>query len=276
MLKKTIITALSVALASGLLFGTSAVSYMKTAYRGVTNSVEQSVPIEFQIERASNMVADLAPEIRHSMHVIAKEEIELDQLAEQIQRAEANAEKSKSEIMRLQSDLQDDKNVFQYASRTYTRDEVTTDLSRRFTRHKVNDETLAHLQGMRDARSKNLEAARQKLTAMISAQKKLETDITNLEAKRKLVEVAQASSDVVFDDSQLARAKGLINDIRTRLDVAAKLANADTNYAGEIPLDEVDSKNVSEQVAAYFGGESPSEESKSSDGKVLTASIELE
>ena len=49
---------------------------------------------------------------------------------------------------------------------------------------------------MRDAREKNLDAAQQKLAAMINARRKLEVDIQNLEAKRKLVEVAQASSDI--------------------------------------------------------------------------------
>ena len=72
---------------------------------------------------------------------------------------------------------------------------------------------------------------------MINARRKLEVDVQNLEAKRKLVEVAQASSDYVFDDSQLARAKELINDIRTRLDVAAKLANADVNVANGNPVE---------------------------------------
>ena len=103
------------------------------------------------------------------------------------------------------------------------------DLARRFNRFKVADDTLASMKQMRDAREKNLDAAQQKLAAMINARRKLEVDVQNLEAKRKLVEVAQASSDYVFDDSQLARCKELINDIRTRLDVAAKLANADVN-----------------------------------------------
>jgi hypothetical protein len=92
---------------------------------------------------------------------------------------------------------------------------------------------------------------------MINARRKLEVDVQNLEAKRKLVEVAQASSDYVFDDSQLARAKELINDIRTQLDVAAKLANADVNIEVEIPLDETAPSDITEQVADYFrpGGE---------------------
>ncbi|MEM8865166.1 MAG: hypothetical protein AAGF31_06415 [Planctomycetota bacterium] len=252
MIKKTLITTLSVTLAAGLLFGSNALSYLKTACGRVSQAAEDSVPVEFQIDRARQMVADLAPEVRNSMHVIAKEEIALQNLNEQITKAEAKTEKSRDEILRLQSDLSDGRQVFRYAGHSYSRDEVTEDLSRRFNRFKVTDETLAHLKSMRDARAKNLDAARQKLTAMVSAQKKLETDITNLEAKRKLVEVAQASSDVIFDDSQLARAKELITDIRTKLDVAAKLASADVDVHAEIPLDAAQSEDVTEQVAAYF------------------------
>ncbi|MEM6655410.1 MAG: hypothetical protein AAF596_06375 [Planctomycetota bacterium] len=253
MLKKIVVTSVSLALVSGFLFGTDAGSYLSTACRQVTGSVKDSVPVEFQIERAREMVDNLSPEIKRSMHVIAKEEIAVDNLNSQINKNEAKAEKSQRDILRLQSDLTSGKNVFRYAGHSYSRDEVQSDLSRRFSRHQVADETLDHLRQMRDARAKNLDAARQKLTAMISAQKKLETDIANLEAKRRLVEVAQASSDVVLDDSQLARTKQLITDIRSRLDVAAKLAHADTSYQSEIPLDEADSEHVTDRVAAYFG-----------------------
>ena len=189
------------------------------------------MPVDFQIDRAKQMVRDLDPEIRRSMHVIAKEEVALEQLNQQIAGNQDKADKDKKDILRLQADLGQNKNVYHYASRTYTSDEVKQDLSRRFSRFKVADDTLASMKQMRDAREKNLDAAQQKLSAMINARRKLEVDVQNLEAKRKLVEVAQASSEYVFDDSQLARAKELITDIRTRLDVAAKLANADVNVA---------------------------------------------
>ena len=132
------------------------------------------------------------------------------------------------------------------------------------------DDTLASMKQMRDAREKNLDAAQQKLAAMINARRKLEVDVQNLEAKRKLVEVAQASSEYVFDDSQLARAKELISDIRTRLDVAAKLANADVNVEVEIPLDEATPADITDQVTEYFklGGEDEPE--------VVTASLTRE
>jgi hypothetical protein len=253
MIKKVLLLTVAVTLATGLLFGRNAASYIKTAYHRVTSGVEGSVPVEFQIDRARQMVRDLEPEIRRSMHVIAKEEVALEQLNQQVNTAESQTEKDKREIIRLQADLGQNKDIYRYASRSYTASEVKDDLSRRFNRFKVSDDTLASMKKMRDAREKNLDAAQQKLAAMINARRKLEIDIQNLEAKRKLVEVAQASSDYVFDDSQLARAKELIGEIRTRLDVAAKLANADVSVETEIPLDESTPSDITEQVAEYFG-----------------------
>jgi hypothetical protein len=252
MIKKALFTVVCLGLTTVVLFGRDAASYVGTTYNRLTSSVKDSVPVEFQIDRARGMVQDLEPEIRRSMHVIAKEEVALEQLNAQIGNSEQKAEKDKGEILRLQADLGQNKDVYHYASRTYTPDQVKQDLSRRFTRFKVTDETLVNLKSMRDARQRNLDAAQQKLAAMINARRKLEVDVQNLEAKHKLVEVAQASSEYVFDDSQLARAKELITDIRTQLDVAAKLANADVNVEVEIPLDETSPSDITDQVAEYF------------------------
>jgi len=252
MFKKALLTVIALGLTTVVLFGRDAASYVGTTYHRLTSSVKEAVPIEFQIDRARAMVRDLEPEIRRSMHVIAKEEVALEQLGAQIGSSEQKAEKDKGEILRLQADLGQNKDVYRYASRTYSPDQVKQDLSRRFCRFKVTDETLANLKSMRDARQRNLDAAQQKLSAMINARRKLEVDVQNLEAKSKLVEVAQASSDYVFDDSQLARAKELITDIRTQLDVAAKLANADVNVEVEIPLDETSPSDITDQVAEYF------------------------
>jgi hypothetical protein len=253
MIKKALLTVIALGLTTVVLFGRDATSYVATTYHRLTSSVKDSVPIEFQIDRARAMVRDLEPEIRRSMHVIAKEEVALEQLNAQIGTSAEKAEKDKGEILRLQADLGQNRDVYHYASRTYTPDQVKQDLSRRFCRFKVTDETLANLKSMRDARERNLDAAQQKLAAMINARRKLEVDVENLEAKSKLVEVAEASSDYVFDDSQLARAKQLITDIRTQLDVAAKLANADVNIEVEIPLDETSPSDITDQVAEYFG-----------------------
>jgi hypothetical protein len=253
MIKKLVVSAVAIVLLGGFIAKSSMCSYVTTSYRRAADTVENSVPLEFQIDRARNMVKDLEPEIRRSMHVIAKEEVEVAELDKRLETAAANAEKDKSEIMRLQSDLKSGKSVFRYAGHSYSEGEVKDDLARRFNRFKTVDGTIESMEQMRNARQRNLDAARQKLTAMMAAQRQLQVDVENLEAKLKLVEVAEASSDFQFDDSHLAQAKQLITDIRTRLDVASKLANADTNFQEEIPLDETNAEDVTEQVAEYFG-----------------------
>lgn len=267
MIRKLVILGL-VVVGGGALFAKSNLgSYLTTSYRRVAGSVEESVPMEFQIDRARNMVRDLEPEIRRSMHIIAKEEVEVASLDERLKVADEKAEKDKSEILRLQADLKSGDTVFHYAGHRYSEGEVKQDLSRRFNRFKTADATLESMRQMRDARQRNLDAARQKLTAMMSAQRQLQVEVENLEAKLKLVEVAEASSDFQFDDSQLARAKQLISDVRTRLDVAAKLANADENFHDEILLEEANAEDVTEQVAEYFGPEAKGE------AKVATVSF---
>jgi hypothetical protein len=267
MLKKLVVVTVVVVVLGGIFAKSNLGSYVSTSYRRVSNSVEESVPMEFQIDRARNMVRDLEPEIRRSMHVIAKEEVEVAELDKRLEQANANAEKDKTEIMRLQADLKSGGSVFRYAGHSYTSGEVKEDLARRFNRFKTVDGTRESMAQMRDARQRNLDAARQKLAAMMAAQRQLQVDVENLEAKLKLVQVAEASSDFQFDDSQLARAKQLMTDIRTRLDVAAKLANADTNFQKEIPLDETHAEDVTEQVADYFGLDK-------GEAKIATASFE--
>lgn len=259
MCKKMILSVLVVGGAAVMLLGSNIGSYVTTSYDRAAQTVEDSVPIEFQIDRARKMVRDLEPEIRRSMHVIAKEEVEVEQLNNKIESAETKAGKDKSEIMRLQSDLQTGKSVFRYAGHSYSEAEVKQDLARRFARYKTSDATMASLKDMREARQRNLDAARQKLATMMSSQRQLLVEVENLEAKLKLVEVAQASSDLHLDDSQLARAKGLMNDIRARLDVAAKLADADTNFHDEIPLEEPAPEDITNQVAEYFQIGEPAE-----------------
>jgi hypothetical protein len=286
MIKKALFIVAGLGATTVVLFGRDAASYVSTTYNKLTNSVTDSVPVEFQIERAKQMVRDLEPEIRNSMHVIAKEEVAVEQLNQQIGTSEAKVGGDRRDILRLQADLSEGKSRYHYASRTYSSDEVKRDLSRRFSRFKVADDTLASMKQMRDAREKNLDAAQQKLAAMVNARRKLEVDVQNLEAKRKLVEVAQASSEYVFDDSQLARCKELIGDIRTKLDVAAKLANADVTIETEIPLDETSPADITDQVAEYFelnadeeaestaDADTESDESETEEAGVVTASFD--
>ncbi|MCH8221770.1 MAG: hypothetical protein IH868_00025 [Chloroflexi bacterium] len=257
MIKITLLVVGGLSLLGVLIFGGNVCSYVTTSAERVRDSVRESVPIEFEIDRARKMVRDLVPDIRRCMHVIAKEEVEVERLEKHVDGASQSISKARQEIQQLTVALKDDRSMYHFAGRHYTSDQVKSDLTRRFARYKTSDATLESHRNMLVARQRNLDAARLKLDGMLAAKRQLEVDVENLEARMKLVQVAQASSEYNFDDSQLARVKDLVADVRSRLAVAEKLVNADVKYHDEIQLEEIDTAKIRDEVTEYFGWERP-------------------
>ncbi len=252
MIKKVVIVSAGATLVALVLFGTSALSYLRTSGGYVKQAVHDSVPVEFQIDRARNMIRDLTPEVRKNLQVIAREEVEVKRLEERIERSKERLAQEKSQIMRLTDDLAKEKEEYTYAGRTYAVEQVKTDLTNRFNRYKTGDATLASLEQIHAARQKSLRAAKQRLEGTLAARRQLEVEVENLDARRQMIAAAQTTSEFQFDDSQLGRVKELIADLRTRLDVADQLVQAETDFHPEIPLDEPTPENVVEEVSKYF------------------------
>lgn len=123
--------------------------------------------------------------------------------------------------------------------------------------YKTGEATLASFKQMHDARVKSLAAARQKLEGMLAQKRQLQVEVENLEARNQMVAAARTTSNYQFDDSQLGRVKELVQNLRSRLDVDAKVANAENEFQGEIPLDKATPQNIVDQVGDYFGEKKP-------------------
>src|SRR5262245_15792867 len=122
MVKKGIFLASAVAVLVGLLFGREGFSHVKTSLGWVRKSVHDSVPVEFEISRARQMIKDLNPEIHRNMHLIATEEVEVKHLRDQLSDAEKQLVKNRSDIERLTRDLKDGDKHYVYCGKTYTAD----------------------------------------------------------------------------------------------------------------------------------------------------------
>jgi predicted nucleic acid-binding Zn-ribbon protein len=252
MLKKGLLIGGALVLLLGLFFGRDAMSYTKTSLGWVQQSVRESVPVEFEINRANQMIRDLDPEIHRNMHLIAKEEVDVKGLRDQLAEGEKQLAKNKADIEKLTADLQRGESTFVYCGKNYTARQVELDLTRRFESFKVKEATLSKLRQVLAARDNGLIAGREKLKAMQAAKSKLEIDVANLEARLEMVKVAQSTSEFNFDDSQLSRTKDLVKDISARIDVAEKLVNAETTYPGQIDLEEAPASDITEQITKYF------------------------
>ena len=257
MLKKGLVIGAAVVLLLGLFFGRDAASYVRASVDKVHRTVKDSVPVEFEIERARKEIEALQPEIKKNKHLIAREEAAVARLEREVTRSEEQLAKDQSDIFRLKADLDSGTENFRYGDRTYTVSQVRTDLKNRFTHFRTSESKLDSLQKILLARQSGLKAAQEKLQAMMAAKRQLEVEVENLEAQLKMIEVAKTTSEMNFDDSQLSRTRELINEIKTRLEVEQSLANAEPTYTDRIPLDEPDSdQDISDEIAEYFGPKS--------------------
>ena len=262
MLKKGLLIGGALVLLLGLFFGRDAMSYTRTSLGWVQQSVRDAVPIEFEINRATQMIKDLdRTQIPQNMRLIAKEEVEVKGLRDQLEAGELQLAKNKADIERLTADLKRGDSMFVYCGKNYTAKQVELDLTRRFDQFKVKEATLSKLRQVLAARENGLTAGREKLKAMQAAKSQLEIDVANLVARLEMVKVAQSTSEFNFDDSHLSRTKDLVKDISARIDVQEKLVNAETTYPGQINLEEEQTSDIAEQVTKYFSDSKDSDDS---------------
>jgi chromosome segregation ATPase len=255
MVKKIALGTLAVAAVSTFIFGREAVSYLATGADNVRDAVRSGVPVEFEIERARKEVANLTPEIRRSLHVIAEQEVEIQNLQASITRQESQLAEQEDAILTLSDDLQTDDIQFVYAGRQYDRKAVQKDLADRFNRFKVAEDAVARDRASLTAKEQALASMKTKLEEMLSARKNLEVEIDRLLARLRSVEAAETIANLEIDDSQLSRARTLIAEINQELDVREKMADAESDFSGSIPVeqDQVVPENIEAEVASYFG-----------------------
>lgn len=254
MIRKTLFVGAGLTILALLMFGRHARSYVTTGADWVRETVKESVPINFELDRARSMIRNLEPAIARAKRHVAEQEVAVEQLAAQIDQADKKLGKDRDALARLNNDVKSGKDVFHYAGRTWSSNQVKADLVSRFERVKTADQTVNSLRDIHQAREKGLTASVQKLTAMQSARRDLEAKIENLEARVRLVEVAQATSEFCFDDGELGQVKELVADLQKRIGVAEKMVSIEAKYHDGIPVDEpAEHEDIVEQVAQYLG-----------------------
>ncbi|WP_410959502.1 hypothetical protein, partial [Salmonella sp. SAL4432] len=65
-------------------FGGDGLSYLTTATRLASDGVSDRIPIQFELERAKTMIDSLVPDIKRNMIVIAKEEVTVETIREEV------------------------------------------------------------------------------------------------------------------------------------------------------------------------------------------------
>ena len=264
MIKQAVYGVAALSALATFVFGRDLVSYARTWGSSVRQTVKREVPIDFEVARARELVENLVPDIRNCMHVIAEQEVDVEQLTAELARRDGELATQKDVILSRQTDLKSGQASFTIASQTYSVDQVRTDLAKRFDRFKVSEETLKKEKQVLDARQKALSANREKLDHMLAAKTDLELQIEQLEARLKAVQAAETVSTVSIDDSELTRAKKLIRELNKQLDVREKVMATDGKLTDLIPVEPKHAapKDLDAQIEAHFSPKAEAANSK--------------
>ena len=274
MLKKMILTGVGLGLVGAFLFGTGSLSYVETAAGLVKEKVRGSIPLEFEIRRAESLIEDIVPELRACKRVVAEEEVAVQYLKDEIDGLAKAQGTNRQRIDVQRAALCRKETVYFFGGRRYTHAALESNLERTFDDFRNNESLLESKNRLFESRLASLEAAKMKLEKVRLEKGRLENQVQNLYAQLRQVEAMEAHSEqFTFDDSKLARAKGLLDRCKKSLDVAQRMIENDKSFAeGFVVIDPVESRDILEEVDRYFANDGASGEGDDSTRYAAVAS----
>lgn len=237
------------------LFGTPAGSYVRTAAFKVRSAAKDSVPLQFDIDRARREIDSLTPAIRQHIEQMARAEQDVRVLEDEIGETTANLEKQKATMLALRAQLGDAK--VQKTGGTDNTRSIQESLRHRLDTYERCERILDEKQATLASRQKVVESAREHLTAIATQKKSLESKIEEIQARLAAIEASNAKSKYHFDGSALARAKQTVADLDRRLNVISRVSEVEGRMAedGTLGPQAAPVGDVSKEIDAKFGGE---------------------
>ena len=253
-LKRGAIVTAGVLLVGGLVFGTDVISYVRSSARSARTAIKQSVPTEFELQRARDLIEDIIPEMHANIRLMAEEEVEIAALNSDIPKSRQRLAWERDKVDTLGRLLSVQQVSYAVGGRQFTHQEIKEELARRFERLKEAEVVLASKQRLLKARQNSLEGARQVLDRTRSQKALLEDQVAALEAQHRLVRAASVGSRLQVDNTKLAQADKLIRDIRKRLDVAERVLAHEARFTEQIPMETVSTEELLSQVKEHLAG----------------------
>ena len=252
-IKRGVIVAGGLALVGGLLFGKDLISYARSSARSVRAAVTDSIPTEFELQRARDLLDDIIPEMHANIRLIATEEVEIAALKADIADSGKRLTRQRNKVHDLTGHLSVERASFDIGGRHFTRAEAKDLLARRFDRFKEAELVLGGKQRLLRAREESLLAAIHVLERTRSQKALLADKVAALEARHRLVQAAAAGSNISVDRTKMAQAAKLIDRLKKRLDVAERILAHEARFIEPIPTETISEADLLAQVREHMG-----------------------
>lgn len=244
-----------VALLGGALFGTGMMGYLSTGVRRAQESVNKQIPVEFELQRARDMLNDIIPELQGNIRGIAQDEVEIANLKADIKHSVAKLSSEQTQIAKLRGQLETHMVSF-HDGTPVSRKRTTEKLAGRFARFKESQMILDSKHKLLETRERSLEAALQMFDRAKERKAELEIQVEALASQHRLIQAQSYTSRSGINDNQLTRADTLLTQIKKRLDVAERVLAHEGDFVGIIEDSPTDTASVMAEVDEYFGGQS--------------------
>jgi len=235
-------------------FGEHLGSYAQTMTNSVRESVRGKIPLEFELKRASRLIQQIEPEINECKRDVARAEVELEHLVEQVARLEKRVAKQENKLKSGCGMLSDATPAsYELGGRNYSRRRIELDLERTFESFKNNKALLKGKKMLIERQSRSVDAARSKLDAVRAEKVRLDHSIATLKAQKRQVDALAASSRRFdLDDTALSKAKEVLADVKTRLDVAQKMIEDDIFFTDGIQSDTMPNRDIVKEITQHL------------------------
>jgi len=252
MMKKGVIGA---ALGAGILalaFGTSAPSYLKTAFHKARTSVKGTVPVEFEIDRARNEIAALKPAIEEAIEAVVAAESQVTSLEKEIVATRAELNREGQDLQALNGDLKKG-DLHLTGGAAYSEKELRTISAQKLDHYKLIKSTLADKQETLKIRQRNVASARKGLDAMKTAKRELSARIEGIEARLNQIKASRSASEFVYDESAVGRAKQTVADLELKLEQMVRIDELKGEFSDRGSVSPIDpTRDVSREIDAEF------------------------
>jgi hypothetical protein len=220
LIRWTVLGVAGAALVGFLCFGTDCFSYATSSFKMLRGKVKNAIPLDFELERARTLLADLVPELQANVVVVAQEEVAIDELQREIDGQRKNIACARASLKTLKSGLTE---PVSYTGSPNGRRDSVVDLARRFSNLQLAEQLLQGKERVLAARKSSLDTAVQALKDAQIRKVELEAEVERLEQEVRLMRAENRIAPVAVDQSSLAKAERLVSELRKRLDLAQKV-----------------------------------------------------
>lgn len=188
-LAKILVVVLILCLVGGFIFGRDLIGYLRSSAGSVRDAVKNSVPTEFELRRARDLLEEIIPEMHANIRLIAQEEVEIAALKADIERSEESLNNERGRIEQISAML-GQTHLTGYSPRNHRSDksQLKEDLARRFDGFKQAEIVLAGKHRLLEAREKSYQAALGLLERTRSQKMLLAQKIEALDSQNRLIQ----------------------------------------------------------------------------------------